>query len=650
MECIIQAVVEEPSGANTEYIRLYDARKRHLGMPVRIKWTFSQGFRAIARAFLPIESIWDNMVQLFESYYLAAERPALLDMQTTLNALVQSILTGLKYTYRLCRCTSSRYRRAIASISLDNATELGTKKIVFKYGYFGHGLDIKVGMKSNGVLIAEALDQGSINVSYEKVVHRGLLQLTRAYETPMETTSHALGFDNGHADANRFITCVSMDPMPCFGSTILLCYSTGEAEIWKESVSMTELREALCEAVAQCKLQGYPFYCAFSPAGELAVVLTTENMYIMEWNGSALTGIKLVNGTSADIWTRPTSNVLAAEWLNIHEILSLTDHGELWLSRRGEMGYWQRITQYILRESLPQDVGITTWISRMQYDTRGLLYLKMYGTDQLLQLKWDKTPLPELISVELPPRESGTRLKTNAQKSDSVPVADFAIEQHSSIMAVVISDRSMVYVYTYPNPKFMHAVGPPKPHLKVGGLKFVTAGNNTNPNAYLAIKWVEIGIETFKQRHDYDIDHRIERKHEQCARVTVLYAINTIHTPQKDWSEQSLADILSESDVTMYPIKHKQTFLRRHGLGVPEPVPRLSVFRPNFPDKIPGGTQNNVMFRDAFAQRRHIFNKHATNTDLGTTGISQRSLDKDLHPETPVYSMEEFARRKRATF
>nr|BAN65014.1 hypothetical protein [Babesia bovis] len=314
------------------------------------------------------------------------------------------------------------------------------------------------------------------------------------------------------------------------------------------------------------------------------------------------------------------------------------------------MGYWQRITQYILRESLPQDVGITTWISRMQYDTRGLLYLKMYGTDQLLQLKWDKTPLPELISVELPPRESGTRLKTNAQKSDSVPVADFAIEQHSSIMAVVISDRSMVYVYTYPNPKFMHAVGPPKPHLKVGGLKFVTAGNNTNPNAYLAIKWVEIGIETFKQRHDYDIDHRIERKHEQCARVTVLYAINTIHTPQKDWSEQSLADILSESDVTMYPIKHKQTFLRRHGLGVPEPVPRLSVFRPNFPDKIPGGTQNNVMFRDAFAQRRHIFNKHATNTDLGTTGISQRSLDKDLHPETPVYSMEEFARRKRATF
>ncbi|GFE54924.1 branched-chain alpha-keto acid dehydrogenase subunit E2, putative [Babesia ovis] len=668
MECAIQAVIEEPQAAAADFVRLHDARRRHLGVPPQLQLrTFSsRGLKALTRAFAPIRGLWENIHVLVESYYLAADRPALVSLQTTLRSVAEALGAVVIYTYRVCRATSSALSKyAIATLSLDTLPTLGTKAMVFKYGYFAHGMDVKVGTKNNGVLIADALDQGSINLSFERVAYRGLLQLTRLYDRPSDEAvcSRAVGFDNNHGDDNRFITCVAVDPMPCFGSTIMVCYSTGEVEIWRETVSMTDLRDALCEAVAQCKLQSYPFYCAFSPAGELAVVLTVDNMYLMEWNGSSLSGVKLVAGSTADLWSTTRSRVLAAEWLNIHEILSLSDKGELWLSRRSEMGYWQRTTQYILRESMTKDVGLTSWISRMQYDTRGLLFVKMFGSHQLLQLKWDKSAMPDVSILEFPPRDTlgKPRAVQDNRDASTVMVADFALEQHSSLIAIVLSDRSMVYIYSYPNIRFMHAIGPPKAQLRVGGVKFVTAGAAT-PEAYLAIKWVEVSIEIFQQQDDFDIDHKLlHSKTEQSARVTVVYAVTTGSIQVKDWKGKTLADILArdESEVTVHSSQNKLGPFRRYGANMLEPLPRLSVFRPTFPDKLPGGTKNTVMFEDAFSHRKLAFGKQLVNGDShtfpldgGASLVSRRAnelLRGDVDAETPVYTMEEFSRRKRGT-
>ncbi|ORM40930.1 uncharacterized protein BXIN_1713 [Babesia sp. Xinjiang] len=672
MECAVHAVIEEPPAAATDFVRLHDARWRHLALPPKSqkRHFYSLGFQTVTRAIAPIQALLEDLYILLESYYLAAERPANLSLHTAIRKITTSLGAVINYTYRMCRATSSALSKyAIVNISLDKRYELGSKTMVFMYGYFAHGIDINLGTNNNGIFIADAIDHGIINLPFGPLAHRTLVQLTRTYgkNTEITISSHTIGFEKEPVDGKEFITCVAIDPAPCFGNTLMVAYSTGTIEIWKESVSMTDLSEALCEAVAQCNVPSYPFFCKFSPSGEIAVLLTVDDMYLMEWNGSSLSGIKLVEGSSADFCTKTKSKVLAAEWINVHEILSLSDKGELWLSRRSEMGYWQRNTQYILVEALPKDVGLTSWISRMQYDGRGILFLKMFGSHQIWQLKWDKTAMPDISIVDFPARESVGKFKTTQQSNiheqrtdaGNVSVADFALEPHSSLIAVVVNDRSVVYVYSYPNIRFLHAVGPPKPHLKVGGLKFVTSGCKA-AEAFLAVKWVEISLEIFQEQEDFDVDQKMANgRTQQSIRITVLYSLSSSSIQPQDWKGKTLADILSnnESEVTTYARKPKTWGFRRFGFTDTGSVPKLSVFRPTFPQKVPEGPKNTIMFEDAFSHRGHIFGKHLLRNGacaFKTEKPSQVSRLVENMPdatavEAPVYSMEEFTRRKRGT-
>ncbi|GBE60747.1 hypothetical protein, conserved [Babesia ovata] len=694
MECGVHAVIQEPSGSADAFVQLHDGRRRHLGVPPQLQSRLcaSRGFHAITRLCAPIGRLLGEVYTLFESYYFAAERPALVSLHTCARGIASSLGIIIVYVYRVCRATTSALSRyAIATISDDRRRELGSKAMVFKYGFFAHGMAVSASNTSQEVLIAAALDRGSINISFNHVAHRALLQLTRidgcGPDAPV--TSHALGFDDRLSEGTEFVTCVSTDPTPGLGVTLIVGYSTGVVEIWKESVCMTDLREALCEAVAQCKLSSYPFFCSFSPCGEIAVVLTVDDMYLTEWTGSSLSAIKLVDGSSADFWSATGARVLAAEWLNAHEIMSLSDNGQLWLSRRSEMGYWQRITQYILADSPPKDAGLTSWISRMQYDGRGLMFLKMHGSHQVLQLRWDKSAMPDLSVVEFPARETVGRLggRIPSATSDSadtmtaadgrdlrnsannLAVADFALEPQSSLIAIIVSDRSAVNVYSYPKMRFLHALEPPRPHLKAAGLKFVATRSST-VEVFLAVKWVEISLEIFQEPEDFDIDHKVASTGgAQSGRMTIVYALSSSVLRSQNWQGQSLAEILSggESSVTAHARTPRSVSFRRNDGYGGETIPRLTVFRPTFPEHLLGGTKNSVMFEDAFSHRRQLFGKQYADGDdrvlsfdgkmqamgrresplLGGSAFSKAPLSRSPETDTHVYSMEEFTRRKR---
>ncbi|CDR94066.1 hypothetical protein, conserved [Babesia bigemina] len=694
MECAVHAVIQEPSGSADAFVQLHDGRRRQLGVPPQLQSRLcaSRGFHAVTRLCGPIGRLLGELHALVESYYFAAERPALVSMHTCARRIASSLGIIIVYAYRVCRATSSALARyAIATISEDRRRELGSKAMVFKYGFFAHGMAVGAPNASQELLIAAALDRGSINISFNHVAHRALLQLTRidGCGPDAAVTSHALGFDDRLSDGAEFVTCVSADPMPGLGVTLMVGYSTGVVEIWKESVCMADLREALCEAVAQCKLPSYPFFCSFSPCGEIAVVLTVDDMYLMEWTGSSLSAIKLVDGSSADFWSATGARVLAAEWLNAHEIMSLSDNGQLWLSRRSEMGYWQRITQYILADSTPRDAGLTSWISRMQYDGRGLMFLKMHGSHQVLQLRWDKTAMPDLSVVEFPVREAGGRLGPRVPSATSDPadatiaadgrdprssannveVADFALEPQSSLIAIIVSDRSAVNVYSYPKMRCIHTLEPPRPHLKAAGIKFMATGSSS-VEVFLAVKWVEISLEIFQEPEDFDIDHKVaSTRGAQSGRMTVVYALSSSALRSQNWQGQTLAEILSGGDnmVTAHARPPRAISFRRNDGYGGETIPRLSVFRPTFPEDVLVGTKNSVMYEDAFSHRRQVFGRQYADGDgralpfdkkthamamrdsplLAGPAFSKATLSRSPETDTHVYSMEEFTRRKR---
>ncbi|KAK1939485.1 hypothetical protein X943_000433 [Babesia divergens] len=680
MECSIRAVIQEHPTTSAGYVKLHDGRRRNLGvlpqLPLRMDKV--RGFRVLSCLWEPLGRLMSELYNMLEMYYLTSQRPALVSTNTCEKEIVSYLGTIFVYLLGLCHATSSAVSNlSIRSFSLNFGSKLGSKAMVFKYGYFSHSISLTPSTSNRGVLLVSSFDKGEINISFSRIASQGLLQMTHISAADSEPiiTSHALGFDGRDCESGKFITCVSVDPMPSLGTTIMVGYSTGNVEIWKESISVTNLRDALCEAVAQCRVPSYPFYCAFSPCGEIALLLTIDDMYLMEWTGSSLTGIKIVDGSSADFWASTITKVLAAEWLNGHEFLSLAENGQLWLSRRSEMGYWNRIAQYILMDGVPMDAGLTSWISRMQFDGHDHLFIKMSGSHQLMQLKWDKKAMPDLTIVEFPVKELGVKLNAatkehaeGSRASGKLTVADFALEPTSALLAVVVSDRSMVCVYNYTNMRFAHVIDPPKPHLKVGGLKFLNEGNETQ--SLLAVKWVEMSLEIFQEDGDLDIDHKVSRKKgDASVRLTVIYALSNGIMKPPSWQTQTLADILSGNDnvTTSHNRGLKNTLFRRTDPLGGDVIPRLSIFKPTFPEKLITGSKNTTMFEDAFAHRGKVFGKHfpkndnrifpletthkvnsrADNPHLESAMFSRTELSRDREPNTPIYSMEEFTHRKR---
>lgn len=616
---------------------------------------------------------------MLEIYYLAAERPALVSLYTTQREIVSYLGAILGRPNVSGRAASSFIANmSIASTGLEQGAKLGTKPMVFQYGYFANSMCLSVPNNGREILLLSSYDKGAVNVATGSTKSQGLMQMSHIPCSDPDATvaTSALGFGNGDQENESFISCVSVDPTPGLGTTIMVGYSSGAVEIWKQSVSVSDPREAVCEAVAQCQVPSYPFYCGFGPCGELAVLLTVDDMYLMEWTGAKLSGIKMVEGSSADYWTRTRIKVVAAEWLNFHELLTMSENGQLWLSRRSEMGYWQRVAQYILVDRMPEESVFTSWISRIQYDGNGHLYVKMQGSHQLMQLKWDKKAVPVMTIVDLPMKDTGALVKPTKDDPDcagSLKIADFVLEPYSSLLVVAVSDRSMVCVYNFPSMRFLHVIDPPKPYLKAGGMKFINAGSTSQ--AYLAIKWVEMSLELFQEQgNDFDVEQKVShRRGSSLGRLTVVYSVQGGNIKPANWQDQTLADILAGSDnsvVTSHVRCPKNSIYRVREQYTSEPMPKLSIFRPTFPEKVVSGTKNTAMFEDAFAHRAQVFGRHLPKNDtrvfpmdrtyiIGSRKeagpVEPRVFKRDevplgRDPDTRVYSMEEFSRRQRGGF
>ncbi|KAK1443747.1 hypothetical protein BgAZ_206230 [Babesia gibsoni] len=675
MECTIYAVVQDERAPTGGYITLHDGRKRSLGVPPRPAILEKSRGSFFTKLHEPIRHLLRELYNMVEMYYFTADRPALMDMNASQKEITSYISAILGYLRNLGQATSSAISNlSIASFLVRRGNQLSSKTMVLMYGYFCHSMSLTVSTGNRGLLLLSSYDKGTINIAFSRVKCEGLLQFTHItnLEADEGVTSYALGFEDKGPDEEAFVSCVTVDPSSGLGTTILLGYSNCVLEVWKESVCITDMREVLCEAVAQCRVASYPFYAAFGPSGELAIVLTVEDMLLVEWTGSAIVGVKLVDGSSSDLWTPTRIKILAAEWLNSHELLSLSENGELWLSRRSEMGYWQRIAQYILVDGIPKTSTLTSWISRMQYDGRGNLFIKMCGSHQLLQLKWDKKVTPVLTIVEFPVKDTGILSKPTKEElngTGKLSIADFALEARSSLIAVTVSDRSLVCIYNYPSMRFSHSIEPPKPYLKVGGLKFLNSGKESQ--CYLAVKWVEMSLEIFQELDDFEIEHRrTNRGGKSIGRLTVVYSmfVSTIQEP--DWQSKTLAEILAGSEenvVTSHLKGPKNSIYRRGQKYSTDIMPQLSIFRPTFPEKLVAGSTNSVMFDDAFSHRGQVFGRKLPKNDSrmfpmegthtsGTRGdqphvesslFMGNDLPRTHEAKTPIYSMEEFTRRKR---
>ncbi|KAK2195512.1 Quinoprotein amine dehydrogenase [Babesia duncani] len=647
MECMLRAVVHSQLGVNSNCIQVHNCTRRNLGIPswLTLKVSANPILWKTSHIFGHLGELVKEILHLFELYYIASERPPLLTLHCIERKIASIVFGGINYLWRCIRVafttlsfSSSSSRTVINFKHLD-------RDVVFDYCYFGHCLVAAPASNNRGILLCTGLEDRASKVTHNRMRCHGLLHLTFVSPGDIEplVNSSAMGFTLPEGTSEDFVSCISLDPSNELGIVFLVCFSSGRIEIWKETINVSELTESVWESVAWTRVHAYPLFCKFNPAGEIALVLTTTSLYVVEWDGMDLKCVKIVNGECSDFWSSRGDDVAAVEWLGPLEFVSLTHTSQLLLSRRCESGHWRRVAQFNLQDVLSEwTFDRQCGISRLQYDGKSQLFIKMSGTSQLLHLKWTQREIPDCTILELTGKGI---IKSNKY----VEVADFCFCTNTGLLALVIRDRTCVLIYSGDNMRFLERVDPPKTNLRVFGISFV--GHITSGITYLAVKWVAIPLELMEESF-YEFDPQLFReKISASRRCTALYKFATGLYKNTNWSNQTLAEILANKE--MEP--ETRTILEPPSALFSGPrwdkesvtrLPKLTLQEPDIPKKITGfkssGTSSSLSNRHGFMKR---------NTTLLADDLKLGKSPTELFPDSErVYSIDEFRRNRREKF
>ncbi|AFZ79555.1 hypothetical protein BEWA_024040 [Theileria equi strain WA] len=567
MECIACGTIIEHKSA--QCIKLYDGIG--IGSTPNTDGEVLRKIGRFMKQFEPLAAVWEFV----HTYYLA-NAPTSLNIYNAERAIVTSIrrfLGSFQSFANMCSLASS--------VDVETGRTLpSTRSMVFNYCYFGNSLAIHSG--ANGVLVFTGLDKGNLDLSDEKVECKGSLQVSRVVHdgssrgfadgtrlrdikgdsgmilpTSTITTSSVntgvVSLANTLGEREPFITSVSTSPMCSFGTLLLVTFSDGTLELWKESVSLSNFTDRIWSSIGASKTSGYPYYSLFSPSGELALVITTEGTKLLTCPG--LEALNIADGSSShlwsgSLWSTPNYKIVAVAWINNHEFLSLTEHRHLMLTRKSDPGFWNRVAHFDLQgiDVSLDKAGIGS--TRLQIDGAGRVYLLMQNSLQVVRLTWHDHETPECIVLKLESKdllihEYESMHKASLEEEKDVPanlsVYDLTIDAVNDLMAIIVSERRMVCIYNLQSMRLLHVLKPPKSQLKAMGIKFLQKGG------ILAVRWVAISLEVMEgmldeEYKEFEIEHSAILGDLPYPRCTLVYKVSGT---AKRVMEDCFADIIA---------------------------------------------------------------------------------------------------------
>lgn len=552
MECTVCGTIIEQKSA--QYIKLYDG----IGN-VYLSRNNGEVLQRIGRfvgQFEPLAAVWE----FIRTYHLS-NAPTSLAVRNA----ERQVVAALRRFFGGFQSLPS-----LVHLKVGEATLPGTRSMVFDYCYFGNSLAVHSG--SNGVLVFTGLDKGNLDLSDEKVECKGSLQVSRVIndgtsrgfpegakfrdEKIKERVDHlptsVIGTSSGAAllagaykEREPFITSVTTSQMCSFGTLLFVTFSDGTLELWKESVSLSNFTDRIWSSIGSTKINGYPYYSLLSPSGELALVVTTEGTSLLTCPG--LEAVRIADGSSSHLWSglwsTPNYKIVAVEWINNHEFLSLTEHRHLLLTRKSDPGFWKRVAHFDLQciDVASDEAGIGS--TRLQIDGTGRVYLLMQNSVQVVRLTWHDHETPECIVLKLTSKDLlihgyDAVLKDTAA---DLSVYDFTIDPVNDLMAVVVSERRLVCIYNLQSMRLVSLLKPPKSQLRAMGVKFLKKGG------ILAVRWIAISLEVMEglldeEYKEFEIEHSPILEDLPYPRCTLVYKVSGT---TKRVIEDCFADIIA---------------------------------------------------------------------------------------------------------